>query len=264
MRAMLAKESSISSATALVMDDEWVMEQKLDGHRVLVLVLHSGLQTLNRNGVPYTKGFPESAHKLATDHFRPGDIIDGELVGDEYWAFDMLRTGVRDATMMEYVERRQHLKAHQYPNTLPMARTTEEKARLMRRIRTEGGEGVVAKHLYAPYEKGIRSNKMLKVKYVKTIDCIVTEVDRNGKEAIGLGVMGEDGLTEIGACSMLGKGTVAVGDVVMVRYLYALHPEAPRLYQPTFLTKRDDKEPVDCTLDQIVYTSKSVIGGGSA
>jgi bifunctional non-homologous end joining protein LigD len=256
---MLAKETSLAHAAALVLDDEWVFEQKLDGHRVLVLVMDNQLVTTNRNGQPYTKGFPLEAANLVTEHFRPGDHVDGELVGGTFWAFDILHSGPRDTTKMEHVERRSHLKAHRYPYTLPQARTSEAKARLMRRVRDEGGEGIVAKHLYSPYQPGARSPKMLKAKYVKTIDCIVVELDRKGKDAIGLGVVGPDGLVEIGACSMIGKGKVEVGDVVMVRYLYANNPAAPRLYQPTLLEKRDDKAPAECTIDQVVYTDKSLV-----
>lgn len=261
-QAMLAKETNLSTATALVFKDRWAMEQKLDGHRILAHVLGGGwVVAYNRNGERYSKGFPEeAAHELAR-HFRPDSIVDGELVGKRFWAFDFLRHNGEDFLDREFVERRSHLRAKNYPYTLSQARSPQEKAKLMKDVRDLGGEGVVLKDLYATYAPGARVAGMLKAKYVKTIDCIVTEVKRNGKEAVGLGVVTEDEgllrIVEIGATSTIGKVKVGVGDVVTVRYLYAANPEEPRLYQPTLLSKREDKGPRECTIDQITYTDKS-------
>lgn len=258
-RAMLAKDTNLSSAVGLALDDEWAMEQKLDGHRIVALVTDGYVEAFNRQGQPYTKGFPRAARELMLEHFRVGDIIDGELVGQEFWAFDALRTGTREMLELEQLQRRAHLRHRGYPHTLPCARTSEDKAILMRRVRDESGEGIIVKHIHAPYEPGIRSKNMLKAKYVKTVDCVVTELERNGKTAIGLGLFGEQGLVEVGSCSMIGKAAVDVGDVVEVRYLYAVNPKTPRLTQPTFLSTRDDKDPTECTLDQLHYTNKAVL-----
>jgi len=258
-RAMLAKDTNLSSAVALAMDDEGAMEQKLDGHRIVALVTDGWVAAYNRQGNPYTKGFPRAARELMLEHFRVGDIIDGELVGQEFWAFDAMRTGTRDMLELEQLQRRAHLRHRNYPHTLPCARSTEDKAILLRRVLDEGGEGIIAKHIHAPYEPGVRSRDMLKAKYVKTVDCVVTELERNGKNAIGLGLIGADGLVEVGSCSMIGKGAVEVGDVVEVRYLYAVDPKKPRLTQPSFLSARDDKDPSECTLDQLSYTNKAVL-----
>lgn len=257
---MLAKDTNLSSATALIMDPEWVMEQKLDGHRVLMHVQEDEVHAYNRNGDRYSKGVPQEVLADILEGFRPGDIVDGELVGDEYWAFDLPFRSGTDKTHDEYVERRIHLrKSRSYDRVLPQARLAEAKARLMRRVRDEGGEGVMVKHLYSTYEPGGRSTKMLKCKYVKTIDCIVSSLERNGKNAIGLSVIRDGKLVEIGACSMNGKGSVELGDVVLIRYLYALNEEAPRLFQPTLLEVRDDKPVGECLIDQVAYTRKVVL-----
>lgn len=258
--AMLAKETNLSSASALVLDDDWSMEQKVDGHRILLWVLDDGAEAYNRNGELYMgKRFPDDQRALARKHFRVGDVVDGELVDGIFWAFDLpIRTHTErfDET---YTERRAHLRERKYPHTLPTARLREAKARLMRKVRDEGGEGVIAKHLYSGYEPGVRSSKMLKVKYVKTVDCIVSSLQREGSEAIGLSLLGEQGLVEVGACSVIGKPAVELGDVVEVRYLYAVDRGAPRLTQPVLLGVRDDKLPRECTLDQLHFTSRVVL-----
>lgn len=258
--AMLAKEINLSSASALVLDNEWSMEQKVDGHRILLHVHDVGVSAYNRNGEPYAGGtFPDQQAAVAREHFRVDDVVDGELVSGVFWAFDLpIRAGT-ERFDENYNERRAHLKHRRYPHTLGTARLSEAKARLMRRVRDEGGEGVVVKHLYSPYEPGVRSTKMLKAKYVKTVDCIVSSLKREGRQAIGLSLLGEAGLTEVGACSTIGKVPVELGDVVEVRYLYANDPAAPRLVQPVLLDIRHDKEPRDCTIDQLHFTSKVVL-----
>lgn len=266
MPAMLAKETNLSSASALVLDDEWSMEQKVDGHRILLHISGprfddpSSATPYNRNGEPYAGGkFPPDQAALACEHFRVGDLVDGELVNGTFWAFDLpIRSGT-ERFEETFTERRAHLRHRKYPNTLPTARLREAKARLMRKVRDEGGEGVIIKHLYSPYEPGARSANMLKAKYVKTIDCVVSAVKREGRDAIGLSVFGPDGLTEIGACSTIGKVAVELGDVVEVRYLYANNPEEPRLVQPVLLDLRSDKGPADCTIDQLHFTNKIVL-----
>jgi ATP-dependent DNA ligase len=47
-----------------------------------------------------------------------------------------------------------------------------------------------------------------------------------------------------------------VGSVVTVRYLYATADD--RLYQAKYPVLRTDKEPKECTMDQLVYTNKAV------
>lgn len=256
---MLAQETSLSSAAAFVTEVFWGMEQKVDGHRVLAKVEKGRIIPYNRNGEPYSKNFPSGEAQLLLKHFRVGDIVDGELVGGRFWAFDLPFRSGTDYTSNEYTMRRAHLRSREYPYTLPVARLPEAKAELMRKVRDEGGEGVIIKHLYAPYEPGVRSSKMLKAKYVKTIDCIVSSLNRNGREAIGLSVLDDRELVEVGACSTIGKPSVELGDVVLIRYLYATDPEAPRLVQPTLIEVRDDKPPNECTIDQVKYTSKIVL-----
>jgi ATP-dependent DNA ligase len=52
----------------------------------------------------------------------------------------------------------------------------------------------------------------------------------------------------------LGRGERPVAEV---EYLYAT--EDDQLFQPVFLRLRDDKEPDECTLDQLVRTSRDVV-----
>jgi ATP-dependent DNA ligase len=150
-----------------------------------------------------------------------------------------------------------------------------------------GAEGVIAKELACPYKPGERVG-MVKIKRVRTMDCVVRGW-RPGKEegtvgAIILGLYGEDGqLREIGHSS----GFTAKQKKELVAFLepyetgergsgepsrwsqgrdlswVALRPEL--VVEVSFdhssngrirhgakvLRWRDDKDPADCTLDQL-------------
>lgn len=140
---------------------------------------------------------------------------------------------------------------------LPVARTVDEKQRLLAHVRDEGGEGIVLKDRAAPYEPGVRSKRNLKVKFRKTVDCIVTARNEGRQSNAHLAVYEDGALRPIGKCSMIGKPDAQVGDVVEVAYLYAT--ESLTLYQPSLARLRPDKDAVDCTLDQLRPVSKAVI-----
>jgi hypothetical protein len=95
---------------------------------------------------------------------------------------------------------------------------------------------------------------------VKTVDCIVTGVRVEGRDNCHVSLIDGDQLVEVGSCAMLGKPPVVVGQVVEVRYLYA--DTNRRLVQPAFLRVRDDKPAVECTIDQLVFTNRTVLDQG--
>lgn len=125
-----------------------------------------------------------------------------------------------------------------------------------------GGEGFVVKRLDRQYQGG-RVSHWRKIKWVSTADVIVTETRRQGKDSIGMGLFRDGKLVSVGACNMQGKvdrmNALVPGDVVEVRYLYSLGAtNGFKLVQPEFLGKRDDKDALDCTVDQLRVAVKKV------
>lgn len=240
-------------------DDRWVMEQKLDGHRIM-LVADTDTLFLTRNGTPYTKAIPKALHL----HGLPkGFIVDGELIDGVLWVFDVLHID-GNLQRLPLSERRVVLNA--IPETevlrrIPQAVTTAEKKALFAEAQARSYEGVILKKASSIYECGRRTPEWLKAKFVVTADVIVLTVEDDGKESASFGVVGDDGKTivEIGRCSLIGKPQVIPGDVIEVRYLYANNPAAPRLFQPTLMRVRDDKKPPECLIDQIKFTDKTVL-----
>jgi DNA ligase D-like protein (predicted 3'-phosphoesterase) len=147
-----------------------------------------------------------------------------------------------------------------------------------------GLEGIMAKRLGSPYEPGVRSDAWLKVKGVRTCDCVVFGYTR------GEGVRaGSFGALVLGVCDQ-GKG-VYIGRVgtgfnradlegisaalaplatdtptlanaekgeitwtsprMVVEVAFQAVTKDGRLRMPRFLRIRTDKAPPDCTLDQL-------------
>jgi bifunctional non-homologous end joining protein LigD len=261
----LAQEAVLSSLTHYIVDDDKVEEQKLDGHRVLLVSPGGDAEpiALTRNGQPYTRGLPR---KIREWRFPEGNgygemILDGELVGDTYWVFDMPKSAGNDESSPLSVRRFMLEQVLEFLTRgcdairlVPQAKTTEEKRALAAKAIANNFEGLIVKDKRAPYRMGARTEEWLKFKFVTTADCFVMAVRDDGKESIKLGMAqpfgnsGQYEIVEVGRASLIGKekrGEIAVGDVVEVRYLYC--GAGGRLYQPTILRKRTDKPMHECT-----------------
>jgi len=263
----LAKSVEVTDLGEFINDDTWVMEQKLDGHR---LFLSSPEQpgppvATTRNGTSYTRKLP----KAMTDYRFPSGhyILDGEIVDGTFWIFDIL-VGTDDGgwTTNWTTEQRRIALEHfmvMAPGPfriVPRAKTRDEKIALAHRALREGYEGLILKRLGKPYRSAGRTEEWLKLKFVATVDVVVTDVRADGKDSVGYAVHEGGVLKPIGRASLIGKeksGVINVGDVIEVRYLYV--GADGRLYQPTILKKRDDKLPHECTGDQLRHVNKAVL-----
>lgn len=283
IQAQLAKQAEVTDLRGYIRDDNWVLEQKLDGHRILLVAGPDGTPTaITRNGDIYSKRLPKAVQNF---RFPTEDgvnwVLDGELVGDTYWVFDMpgyphldfsqggMLTEVQaltEATPYPLWLRRQLLEAFMANvdnpfKLVPQARTPAEKVALSEAALKNNYEGLVLKKRDAVYNSGGRTPDWIKVKFVTTIDCIVMNVRDDNKDSVRLGLLdGMGSLVEVGRASLIGKekkATIQVGDVIELKYLYA--GANGRLYQPTILRKRDDKPMDQCTTDQLKYVNKDVL-----
>jgi ATP-dependent DNA ligase len=180
------------SAPAVPDEDGWVYERKWDGFRALAFVEGDDHHLQSRNGRPLGRYFPEL-------RFPAGRyVLDGELVirrdGQEdfdalqerihpaesrvrmlaertpvvYVAFDLLAVDDRSLLELPFGERRAELERVAGP-PVELAEATADHDRALGWLST--AEGVIAKRVDAPYQPGKREG-MLKVKRVRTIDCV--------------------------------------------------------------------------------------------
>jgi ATP-dependent DNA ligase len=254
----LAEVIEPTNVPKLVASDEWVMEQKVDGHRVLIQSTEAGIRFLGRNGARYTKGVPASFAKLP---LPVGWGIDGEILDGTFWAFDVVNPDLA-VDRVTLTERRRLLAflveelGHEQIKLLPQASTLEDKEQLLRAVVQNGHEGVVFKKKNAGYHQG-RSSSWLKFKVEPTADLVVSTVRADGKESAEVAYVRDGVPTTVGKVSLIGRPPVSVGDVIEVKYLYIT--DDGRLYQPRMVRKRTDKTPHECDGYELRATNKSVL-----
>lgn len=265
LRPMLANEIDAGRLPRFITDDRWWAQQKVDGHRVCIHVLGGRIAVLGRSG--QSSQHTARMHRPAyADIFRlDGCVIDGELVGDVYWVFDLpYHEGESITTASPYQDRQEALERvfdkwapdERYFRLLPTAKTSIEKGQLAIDLLKAQAEGVMLKDVAGEYQPGGRVSTVLKAKYVKEVDVVVTKVKASGKDNYTYSVHRDGKLIDpdgdgIGRCSAIGKVDCRVGDVITVRFLYLA--ENDRLYQPRLVCKRDDKTAVECTWDQLEH-----------
>jgi bifunctional non-homologous end joining protein LigD len=239
----------------LLSDDRFLMQEKKDGKRLILRKEGSTITGINRRGI-YC-GIPESL--VTSAKALSGDwLIDGELVGETFHAFDLLEhegsyrakpLRVRLVALFNLIA------SGQAPCIQLVASYTGEevKRRFLERSREDNLEGVVFKDMTAPYIPG-RPNSggaQRKFKFVETSSVVVTSL--NGKRSVKIGVLDGERMIASGNVTIpVGRDIPGIGDIIEVRYLYAF-PESGALFQPVYLGARDDLELKDCMVGQLKW-----------
>lgn len=259
--AMLAESTDFAQVGDFITNDDWVFEQKADGNRILFTTSQSGPGVcITRNGSLYSKKIPKAMKDF---RFPRPMTLDGELVGEDFWVFDIPELG-GGPTLLNLANRRRELESLFSTGLLddfkliPQAKDAGQK-RLMHQLAiTHGWEGLMVKRQASGYRYG-RSPSWLKAKQTQTADVIVIEVGRDGKEAATLAAIDPVAkrAVEVGRCSLIGKPHVKPMDVVEVKYLYLGANQ--RLYQPTLMRVRDDKLPTECFTTQFRHVNKTML-----
>jgi ATP-dependent DNA ligase len=247
------------TATPYLSNDNWGMQQKIDGRRML-LSCGETVETFNRKGdhldcpdsiIEYFSAF--------TTHW----LFDGELLNDTYYIFDVLEIPTGDIRSWPLSRRYEMLsmlkdKFDGPVEVLPLY--LENKEEIMQDLLTVTAEGVVFKRLDAEYV-GKKTNSQLKYKFVKQVDCVILDRGVENKDNFLLGMYDGEKFIDVGKCSSLtGDGPqLDVGSVVQVDILYVT--KGNRLYQPVKPMAGTDKDPTECLIDQLeeYKTTKEVL-----
>ena len=247
----------------------WLMEQKLDGIRCIVVLDNFGTATFHSHSGEQLKVRKTETEALSHCFTNvPADtVFDGELMANgSLWLFDVMRIGSQDVRHFDVINRRQYLDTMRPlfgdgVNVVYQASDETEKRALWADVQMRGFEGVVLKYTGGTYEPGVRTKTVLKCKITRTIDVVVIGRNEDGAENAVLGLLKGTNLVRVGKCSMIGKANAQVGDVIEVTFLYVADEASPSLYQPRMMRKRTDKIVLDCKWDQLdgCTTSKEVL-----
>ena len=185
--------------------EQHVFEPKWDGMRCIAYIKDSKVELQNRNLKTVTKSYPE-LETIAGNVKSNRAILDGEIVVLEkglpsfellqyrfgandpiqirmlsrrmpttYIAFDLLHLNGGDLVNIPLTERRQKLAkiVENVPHMLLSQFVPSHGKSYFKNALKLGFEGVMAKKADSVYQIGTRSEDWLKLKQVKTLDCIV-------------------------------------------------------------------------------------------
>ncbi len=295
-------------------DAGWIFEVKWDGFRALAYV-EEPFSLKSRNGNELKQNFPELASlaELASNVVLDGEIVvmqngvpdfqallkrgqavsEGEIRRQTqqhpavYIVFDVLEKNGDPLTQLSLTERKAVLqRSLKEGSNVLFCDFIEEKGQdYFNLVLHKGLEGVVAKRRDSLYEEGLRTGSWLKIKKVKTADCVIlgyTRGENVRSETFGallLGVYGKKGqlvyvgkvgtgFSEATLHSLMDKFSEIKTDNVaftpesgdMVTWLkpklvcevaYQVVTVDVKLRMARFKRLRDDKKPEQCTLDQL-------------
>ena len=196
-KPMLAKSSPTPFS-----DVDWIYEIKWDGFRAIAYV-NKELTILSRNEKEMQKKFPELKELL---QLAQNVVLDGEIIvmkngkpdfhallersqaikaidikiqsnknSVSYVVFDILEKNGKSLIDLPLIERKKILeKTVKEGNHVFLSDFIEKKGSEYYKVVTEKDlEGIIAKKKNSIYETGIRSSNWLKIKKIKTVDCIV-------------------------------------------------------------------------------------------
>jgi DNA ligase D-like protein (predicted ligase)/DNA ligase D-like protein (predicted 3'-phosphoesterase) len=294
---------------------DWVFEIKWDGFRAITYV-EEPFSVRSRNQKELKQNFPELGQLT---RLAKGLVVDGEIVVMQngkpdfqallergqavsqreierqvarapavYIVFDVLEKNGETLTNLPLIERKRILKESltEGSNVLLSDFIEENGEAYYRLVLEKGLEGVVAKRKDSQYEEGLRTGSWLKIKHIKTCDCVIFGY------TIGGGVRGKTfGALLLGVYDKEGKpvymGKVGTGfseqtlGTLMDKFEKIKTDKAPftpeagdevtwlepklvcevgyqvltrdfRLRMARFHNLREDKVPTDCTIDQFL------------
>jgi bifunctional non-homologous end joining protein LigD len=236
--------------------DQWCLQEKFDGRRLLIQKQGGAVHAINRRGL--LCGMPSTVlHEIRNIE---GDfVLDGEIVGETYDAFDVLERNGSSITNQLYANRLAILDAllegaRQQVQKVETYFERGQKRDQFQRLQQRHAEGAVFKLLSATYTPGrpASGGPALKFKFYSDGAFVVQAVNAN-RRSVALCLYDGESVVNVGNVTVPPNMTVpSPEEIVQVRYLYAF-PESRALFQPVYQWRRDDLEPHDCMIDQLKF-----------
>jgi bifunctional non-homologous end joining protein LigD len=243
----------LNELSAFVLNPAFAAQEKFDGRRALIRGNNGSVDGINRSGL--VVALPQPIAQAVSVSQVQSVILDGELVGDFFIAFDILELNGKNVCELPYQQRLAHLSGlgNLFGDLIRLAETAvtgAEKRAMCDRLRKEEREGVVFKDLRAPYSSGrpASGGTQRKCKFYETASFLVSAV--NGQRSVALSLFKGEQRIAVGNVTIPVNASIPhAGELVEVRYLYAF--ENGSVYQPVYLGKRDDLKAHDCQLSQL-------------
>src|SRR5699024_896337 len=171
--AYTARSGDAATLERVYRNDEWALQQKMDGTRTLIHL--ETLTITQRNGNPLkhtaaTQWIPHILHDLSDLDLSgtANTILDCELMieNGQLWVFDVIDPWRLHEPMIDRARVVERLTVGNHLNVVSMAWTGQEKRSLVEKCADR--EGVVSKHFLSPYSPGKSGEHVLKFKSIHT------------------------------------------------------------------------------------------------
>ncbi|UML84054.1 WGR domain-containing protein [Leptospira interrogans] len=237
-----------------VEDDQYGAQEKLDGNRMMIRKIGDNVEGINRKGLIIAISQILHDHSLS---FSEDFILDGEVIGDVFFPFDIFSKDGKDIQHLPYQERYAILESilkdqDEIFHIVKLVKSTKGKKVLLEELHEKQKEGIVFKDLNAPYKAGRPSSKgsQIKFKFYETATVSVETV--NLKRSVSMRLYNGNEWVSVGNVTIpINFAIPKENDIIEVRYLYAY--KGGSLYQPTYLGVRTDADENDCDLKQLKY-----------
>ena len=227
----------------LIKDDDWCAQEKLNGKRIMLRITKDKVTGINKRGLECP--IPEAFQKAFKNLVIPYEV-DGELIGDVYYVFDVISEGNGDYGKKQAYGVR--LEAINFLVTtihddhvcwVPAYVGEKNKRDFVKKMKAARKEGVVFKRLDGKYDPGrienLKKAIAVKVKFYKAISPVVIGWKKD-KQSIEVGLREE---IKGNKAEIISVGWVTVptkyvpqieeGKPVRIRYLFAT--SGNQLYQ---------------------------------
>lgn len=266
-------EYYLRQAYTFLYSADWHAQRKHNGVRLILIWDKGEVTGANRKGE--SRAVPPNVAatfaKAMTKRKLARTVVDGELVGETYWVFDLLVYDGNDWSHRVFSDRVMHLAklndGSPDVRMVDVAETPPQKILMLRDLLTEyrkGGktycaaEGMVFKKRGATVKTG-RPNSggdQMKLKFWRDVDVIIIKQNGN-KRSVAMGLLDNGVMVEMGNITIPANYDIPTpGQVAKVRFLTCL--EGGSLVQPQYEGTRDDKNAKECTLSQIVFYPESL------
>lgn len=236
----------------LFKDDNWFMQEKEDGNRVLARQKDNNYTGINRKGLSILvlQSVVDVLGSVKKDL-----VVDGELIGEKHFLFDLLEYDGDDLRSLGAKERYDKLASIEAlkSSVVPTYFKEADKRRIFQSIKERDGEGVVFKKIDSPYIPGrpASGGNQLKYKFWKSATVCVNSIHKT-KRSVGVSVYKDAQEVKVGNVTIPANYSIPqVGSIVEVIYLYC-HVKGA-LYQSKYKGIRTDQDREDCVYSQLKF-----------
>jgi len=259
MRPQLLNPIDDDEVEEYLTDPAYFAQEKIDGKHIVYEYRGGAVYLYNKKGEIAKQ---KADIQITLPAFTPV-VLDGELVGNTYYVFDIIEWDNASCTELSAADRYRVLADLPISGrvvVVPAAFSTVEKRDLYARLKNEGKEGIVFKRKKAAYVPGrpASGGDMVKYKFYATASVIVSE-HTDGKHSVRMMMLVDGGApVDVGSVTIGQKTPLPeIGAVIEVKYLYAYHGGC--LYQPSYLGVRDDVSAEECSVKQLKYKAGGVV-----